>query len=136
MCANEARANRSSYIRSGQSRKILSFSLLRFFCARIYSFLSTHQLPEPMIHTDVMARSRTRFDANKDRRRPIEIITRESFRVDVDKRLLLVGPEGGEEPTEAERRVRVPLQSKSGLIRMYLIGSGGRATRKVQAGSS
>lgn len=122
------------YTRFGQSREYL---YRRFTFTRIHSFLfRTHQLPEPMIQTDAMARSRTLFDANKERRKLTEETTRELFCLGVDKRLLEKRTEGGEELAEIERRVRIRLQSKSGLIRMYLIMSGGRATRRVQAGSN
>lgn len=108
----------------------------RFTYTRIHSFLiRTHQLPEPMIQTDAMARSRALFDANKERRKLTEETTRELFCLDGDKRLL-ERPQSGEELAEIERRVRIRLQSKSGLIRMYLIMSGGRIIRRVQAGSS
>lgn len=75
-------------------------------------FLRTHQLPEPMMHTDAMARSRTPFDADEKRRRPSER-TQKPLCLNADERLSR-NPE-----TRRRGTNRCARQSKTSLIRMW-----------------
>lgn len=134
MCARRARANRSSRFSSTFSPTTLERPAECRAVGEdpfIASLLETHQLPEPMMHTDAMVFLRICFDVGKQTRWGSTVKTRQlPLRPGADERLEQPswrrwrGPKSGDgegNPVEA-RTTRASChahQSQPGLIRMY-----------------
>lgn len=101
---------------SRRYRSIVRVLIIFFF--RELMFVSTHQLPEPMMHTDAMMHSRLLVARRDENISP----NRRTARPTSSRRCWATseGLRGGQRSVESERRVRCAVhQSKSKLIRIY-----------------